>query len=201
MLIARDNEVVDEEEEEDLFYSLDLNHDPNIVRVFPIDYERLIQRLKHAKWFAAAASILFLGVGIWMHLKSGTPPSSLLDEDDDRLVPFAMSALFVTVFIGMYCTEGKNERRIRGQHVAATRVGIRRDAVDENGVQTTITIPWDQIRRVDRCSRDLVRIHTVAGHRTSNGKPTEIEGLHDVYDFVEFVNNIMDQVETAESIV
>eukprot|EP00977_Amphora_coffeiformis_P017267 scaffold5535_cov180-Amphora_coffeaeformis.AAC.6 len=181
--------------EEDPFYSLDMNQDQNILRVFPIDYDRLVQRLKHAKWFAAAASALLLGVGIWLYFHSGSSP--LLYEEDDRFLPFAMSALFAAVFVGMWWTEGKNEQRIRGQHVAVTRAGIRRDMVDEHGVQTTTTIPWEYLRRVDRCSRDLVRIH----HRSTGGKPVELEGLYDVYDFVELVNTVKDKTEAGESIV
>ena len=194
---ANNNKNSNEAAATDPFYSLDLNHDQTIVRVFPINYDRLVQRLKHSKWFAAAASVLLSGVGIWMRFHSEPPLSSLDEVDDDRMLPWAMSALFATVFVGMWWTEATQEQLIRGQHVAVTRMGIRRDVLDENGVQTTTTIPWKHVRRIDRCSRDLVRIHMV--HRTS--KPVELEGLYDEHDFVELVNTLKDRAETAESSV
>ena len=174
--------------QEDLFYSHDnlrLLKDHSIVRVFSIDYDGLVQRLKRAKWFAAgAAVVLFIGTAV--------SRQHLLHEDVDFviLLPVVMTAIFA----GMWCTETKNELRIRGQHVAVTQRGIRRDVVDQHGVHTTTTLPWQQVRRVQRRGRgSLVSIVMVnRSHRS-----VEIDGLHDVEGFIELVNELQEKEELS----
>lgn len=174
--------------QEDLFYSHDDNllllKDHTIVRVFSIDYDRLVQRLKRAKWFAAGAAIvLFIVTAVWGHQWN----------EDDRDVAILLPVVMTAIFVGMWCTEGQNELRIRGQHVAVAQRGIRRDIVNHHGVHTTTTLPWQQVRHVQRRPGGLVSIVMVnRSHRS-----VEIDGLHDVEGFIELVNELQEKEELA----
>ena len=156
--------------------------DPDVVQVFPIDYERLVKRLKSAKWYALATGFMLLLLALYLRDDNRSHSSSAYCFES---LSFATAALFVAVFLGMYATERKHEQQIRGMHVALTHKGIRHDTVDEKtGVPTTTTYPLAQIRRVERGSGGMVRIK-LWGRMT---KPVEMEGLYDAYDFIELVH-------------
>lgn len=165
----------------DRFY----DDDPTVLVVFDIQYELLIKNMRRSKWFPLALSFVLV------------PTAYCFVEEP------VMAGLFLLVFAGMWYGEKAKERRIRGLHVALTARGIRRDVVDEQSVQTTLTIPFDYIQSIEchpklydrlckRCSSNNDVIESViiwlADRRS---RPIEIQGLVDALGFARRVKNMM----------
>jgi hypothetical protein len=182
----------------DEFYSTD--QDQEIVAVFDIHYDRLIARLRQAKFVALGASIVTLLVAFF-YLSVPKMTGSSQELTGNQQTALFMAAGLAAVFGGMWWMESKEERRIRGRHVAVTRQGIRRDSSGRDDVQTSTLLPFDHIRSIElqrgilRTTHSLGSIQIRLQSRLS--KPIEVEGLVNAPEFITLVLAMMKTVEPS----
>lgn len=177
--------------------SSSMDNDDDIVAVFDIHYNRLVNRLRQAKYMALGMSIVLLGIAIFYPAAAAAGeqdhPSVSFDEGN-RGACFPLSAGMAFVFVGMWFYETREEKRIRGRHVAVTRQGIRRDSNNEDGVQTTTLLPFSRIRSIENrspvlCNNNSAYSVDLIEIRLNKRllKPIEIEGLVNSGAFIKLV--------------
>ena len=182
----------------------DINGSLSVLQSFDIDYDMLVRRMERSKWYAVGAGIFLLLVGcvlaVWhMGRMDDTDESEIVEYRDMCLT---LGGVLLVVALGMRYTENRNESRIRGTSIAITRRGgLRRNTIDEHGIQTTTTWPLHRIARIElsndmalfssSSSVSLVRIYFASSSpfsSPSSSKPLDIEGLVDAKGFLQLVN-------------